>query len=62
MLANPKNNEIARYQAALQIKNYLTSNNPSTKLQYQQKWLQIDQATRLEIKTNSFNALGSESR
>ena len=62
VLANPKNNEIARYQAALQIKNYLTSNNPTTKLQYQQKWLQIDQTMRMEIKTNSFNALGSESR
>jgi importin subunit beta-1 len=62
VLANPKNNEIARYQAALQIKNHLTSNHVNVKIQYQHRWLQIDNNIRLEIKKNSFNALGSESR
>ena len=62
VLANPKNNEIARYQAALQIKNHLTSNNQQNKMDYQQRWLHIDASKRMEIKKNSFNALGSETR
>ena len=62
VLANPKNNEIARYQAALQIKNHLTANDDDVHFEYQDRWLEIDNTTRMEIKKNSFNALGSESR
>lgn len=61
-MGDPINHEIARYQAALQVKNHLTSNHPTIKLQYQQRWLQIDEGLRTEIKQNSFNALGSETR
>ena len=62
VLANPQNDELCRFQAALQLKNHLVSNNSQTKLEYQQRWLMIDKGLRDQVKTNSFNALGSETR
>ena len=62
VLANPQNDELCRFQAALQLKNHLVSNNNQTKMEYQQRWLMIDKNLRDQVKTNSFNALGSETR
>ena len=38
--------------AGLQLKNNLTSKDPDIKIQYQQRWLQFPDDTRLYIKKN----------
>jgi len=60
ILINATNNLIARAQAALQLKNALYSREESLKSAYQERWLRIPDDARAHIKTNCFNALGTE--
>lgn len=46
------NSQVARMAAGLQLKNHLTSKDPTLKLQYQQRWLALPEDIRLYIKKN----------
>lgn len=43
---------MARMAAGLQLKNTLTSKDPTVKTQYQQRWLSFPEETRAYIKKN----------
>ncbi|XP_039279899.1 importin subunit beta-1 isoform X1 [Nilaparvata lugens] len=54
------NSQVARTAAGLQLKNALTSKDPTLKTQYQQRWLALNEDIRTLIKRNVVNALGTE--
>ncbi|CAF4090911.1 unnamed protein product [Rotaria magnacalcarata] len=60
ILITATNNPTARAQAALQLKNALYSREEAVKQVYQDRWLSIQENIRDHIKTNCFNALGTE--
>ncbi|CAF4488104.1 unnamed protein product, partial [Rotaria socialis] len=60
ILITATNNPTARAQAALQLKNALYSREEALKQVYQDRWLSIQENIRDHIKTNCFNALGTE--
>ncbi|XP_057329576.1 importin subunit beta-1 isoform X2 [Microplitis mediator] len=60
VLGTPAASTVARMAAGLQLKNQLTSKDPTLKAQYQQRWLAIPAETREFIKKNILGALGTE--
>lgn len=50
VLADVSKSEVSRMAAGLQLKNYLTSKDAEIRLQYQGRWLKIDQGRRKHIK------------
>nr|CAD7425304.1 unnamed protein product [Timema monikensis] len=54
------NGPVARMAAGLQLKNTLTSKDPTIKAQYQQRWLSFPEDVRGYIKKNILAALGTE--
>jgi importin subunit beta-1 len=46
------NSPVARMAAGLQLKNTLTSKDPTIKTQYQQRWLSFPEETRAYVKKN----------
>ncbi|XP_028037337.1 importin subunit beta-1 isoform X1 [Bombyx mandarina] len=54
------NSQVARMAAGLQLKNHLTSKDPTLKQQYQQRWLALAEDVRLYIKENILAAIGTE--
>uniref|UniRef100_T1J2G6 Importin N-terminal domain-containing protein n=1 Tax=Strigamia maritima TaxID=126957 RepID=T1J2G6_STRMM len=54
------NSPVARMAAGLQLKNALTSKDPATKIQYQQRWLSFREDVRAYIKKNVLESLGTE--
>lgn len=52
VLRDVGNSAVARTQAGLQLKNTLYSKDPAIKLQYQQRWLQLDEDVKQVIKEN----------
>ncbi|XP_019637100.1 PREDICTED: importin subunit beta-1-like isoform X3 [Branchiostoma belcheri] len=60
VLADPGNSQVARMAAGLQLKNQLTSKDPTMQVQYQQRWLSMDMNIRAEIKNNVLQTLGTE--
>lgn len=52
VLANISNSPVARMAAGLQIKNTLTSKDPTVKEQFQQRWLSFPEDVRRYIKQN----------
>ena len=54
--------EVARAQAAIQLKNAIYSKDESVKAQHQERWLQIPVDIRNLIKNNCFEALGTETK
>ncbi|CAH0603076.1 unnamed protein product [Chrysodeixis includens] len=54
------NSQVARMAAGLQLKNHLTSKDPTLKQQYQQRWLALPEDIRLYIKKNILSAIGTE--
>ncbi|XP_074101694.1 importin subunit beta Fs(2)Ket isoform X1 [Cotesia typhae] len=60
VLGTPAASPVARMAAGLQLKNQLTSKDPTLKSQYQQRWLTIPAETREFIKKNIVGALGTE--
>jgi len=60
ILVHGGNSNVARRQSALQLKNFLSSNDEATRHIYQQRWLALPEDVRGYIKTNVVGALGSE--
>ncbi|KAL1490417.1 hypothetical protein ABEB36_013118 [Hypothenemus hampei] len=60
ILRHGGNSLVARMAGGLQLKNQLTSKDPSVKLQYQQRWLAFPEDIRNYIKKNVLGALGTE--
>ncbi|XP_039764769.1 importin subunit beta-1 isoform X1 [Pararge aegeria] len=60
VLVQGGNSQVARMAAGLQLKNHLTSKDPTLKQQYQQRWLDLSEDTRLYIKKNILAAIGTE--
>ena len=60
ILSHGGHSAVARRQAGLQLKNRLTSNDETVKVQYQQRWLQLSPEVRGYVKNNILGALGSE--
>jgi importin subunit beta-1 len=54
------NSPVARMAAGLQLKNTLTSKDPTIKTQYQQRWLSFPEETRAYVKKNILATLGTE--
>lgn len=52
VLVQGGNSQVARMAAGLQLKNHLTSKDPTMKQQYQQRWLALPEDIRLYIKKN----------
>jgi len=55
------NSKVARMQAGLQLKNQLTSKDPTVKLNFQQRWTLLPEDVRRVVKINSLESLGTES-
>jgi len=60
ILVHGGNSNVARRQSALQLKNFLSSNDEATRHLYQQRWLALPEDVRTYVKTNCVGALGSE--
>lgn len=60
VLVQGGNSQVARMAAGLQLKNHLTSKDPTLKEQYQQRWLALPEDIRLYIKKNILAAIGTE--
>lgn len=60
VLKHGGNSPVARMQGAIQLKNFLYSKDPATKLVYQQRWLQFPEETRFYVKRNVLETLGTE--
>lgn len=60
ILVHGGNSAVARRQAGLQLKNRLTSNDETIKLQYQERWLAMPEDIRTYVKTNIVGSLGTE--
>lgn len=55
------NSAVARMAAGLQLKNQLTSKDPTIKYQYQERWLSFPEDMREYVKENIVASLGTES-
>ncbi|GAB6028323.1 Importin subunit beta-1 [Chamberlinius hualienensis] len=60
VLQNGGNSPVARMAAGLQLKNTLTSKDPSMREVYQLRWLSFDANIKNYIKTNVLRTLGTE--
>ncbi|XP_074032733.1 importin subunit beta Fs(2)Ket isoform X2 [Leptinotarsa decemlineata] len=60
ILRHGGNSPVARMAAGLQLKNQLTSKDPSVKTTYQHRWLAFPEEIRNYIKKNVVGALGTE--
>ncbi|XP_053607169.1 importin subunit beta-1 [Plodia interpunctella] len=60
VLVQGGNSQVARMAAGLQLKNHLTSKDPTMKQHYQQRWLALPEDIRLYIKKNILTAIGTE--
>ncbi|XP_038219337.1 importin subunit beta-1 isoform X1 [Zerene cesonia] len=60
VLVQGGNSQVARMAAGLQLKNHLTSKDPTFKQQYQERWLALPEDVRLYIKKNILAAIGTE--
>lgn len=60
IMAHERESTVARRQAGLQLKNYLTSNDGASNAQKRQIWFLMGDATRDYIKKNVLGALRSE--
>lgn len=49
-LADATKSQVARMAAGLQLKNQLTSKDAAVRLQYQQRWLSLDEAVKSHVK------------
>lgn len=61
VLAFAGNSPVARMAAGLQLKNQLTSKDPTIKYQYQERWLTFPEDMREYVKKNIVGSLGTES-
>lgn len=59
-LADGGKSQVARMAAGLQLKNQLTSKDPAVRLQYQQRWLALDENVKTHVKTMVVQTLGTE--
>ncbi|XP_068752252.1 importin subunit beta-1-like [Montipora capricornis] len=59
-LADGGKSQVARMAAGLQLKNYLTSKDPTIRMQYQQRWLTLDDQVKLHVKQMVIQTLGTE--
>ena len=50
-LADGSKSQVARMAAGLQLKNQLTSKDPAVRMQYQQRWIALDEAIKTHVKT-----------
>lgn len=50
-LADGRKSQVARMAAGLQLKNQLTSKDPAVRMQYQQRWIALDEAIKTHVKT-----------
>lgn len=60
-LADVNESENTRKAAAIQLKNYLYSKDENVRVQYQNRWLNFDNNTKIGIKQNTLGSLGTES-
>ena len=49
-LADGGKSQVARMAAGLQLKNQLTSKDPAVRLQYQQRWIALDDNVKNHVK------------
>lgn len=59
-LADATKSQIARMAAGLQLKNQLTSKDATVRLQYQQRWLSLDEGVKTHVKNMAVQTLGTE--
>ncbi|XP_022788287.1 importin subunit beta-1-like [Stylophora pistillata] len=59
-LADATKSQVARMAAGLQLKNQLTSKDAAVRLQYQQRWLSLDEAVKSHVKNMAVQTLGTE--
>lgn len=52
-LANTSRSQVCRMAAALQLKNQLTSKDVVVKLDYQRRWLSLDENVRFSVKAQA---------
>ena len=50
-LADATKSQVARMAAGLQLKNHLTSKDATVRLQYQQRWMTLDDKIKNHVKT-----------
>ena len=50
-LSDGSKSQVARMAAGLQLKNQLTSKDPTVRMQYQQRWIGLDEAIKTHVKT-----------
>lgn len=50
-LADGTKSQVARMAAGLQLKNQLTSKDATVRLQYQQRWMTLDDKVKTHVKT-----------
>lgn len=59
-LADGGKSQVARMAAGLQLKNALTSKDPTIRLQHQQRWLTLDEQVKQHVKQMVIQTLGTE--
>ncbi|XP_020607239.1 importin subunit beta-1-like [Orbicella faveolata] len=59
-LADATKSQVARMAAGLQLKNQLTSKDATVRLQYQQRWMTLDDKIKSHVKTMAIQTLGTE--
>ncbi|KAJ7351917.1 Importin subunit beta-1 [Desmophyllum pertusum] len=60
VLADGGKSQVARMAAGLQLKNQLTSKDATVRLQYQQRWMTLDDNVKTHVKTMTIKTLGTE--
>lgn len=50
-LADGGKSQVARMAAGLQLKNQLTSKDPTVRMQYQQRWISLSDELKNHVKT-----------
>ncbi|CAH3016733.1 unnamed protein product [Porites evermanni] len=59
-LADGGKSQVARMAAGLQLKNQLTSKDPTVRMQYQQRWISLSDELKNHVKTRVIQTLGTE--
>ncbi|XP_074627708.1 importin subunit beta-1-like [Acropora palmata] len=59
-LADGGKSQVARMAAGLQLKNALTSKDPTIRMQHQQRWLTLDEQVKQHVKQMVIQTLGTE--
>ncbi|XP_015763609.1 PREDICTED: importin subunit beta-1-like isoform X2 [Acropora digitifera] len=59
-LADGGKSQVARMAAGLQLKNALTSKDPTIRMQHQQRWLTLDEQVKQHVKQRVIQTLGTE--